>query len=427
MNTSLVEIAKTPKPFQFAGAEFLTRRPHALLADEPGLGKTLQAIYAVMYRRFSSILVVCPASVRNGWRQEISECAASGEWDVLSYEQVVGGYARRGNYTCLILDEAHYLKTPDSARTQAVFGPNGVARDHRLLARWCLTGTPVLNRPRELFPLLKNLHGEFAEMSWAKYTQRYCGAYFNGREMDTRGSSNLDELKSKLNGFMLRRTKDEVAPELPARIVSRVPLKLKLSEQTFLDGAEKDIISRESKISAAAENFSALGDLATLLHRTGQAKVAATASFIRDLLETQEKVVVFFKHTDVGEQLREQLRGYAPVMYQGGMGDLAKKAAICEFAGEFSRVILLQIQAGGTGINGLQDVCGTVVFAELDWVPGVMEQAVDRLHRMGQKAPVVNAYLLHVPGSMESAVLSVQNSKGTVVGKLMGEKGWNTK
>jgi SNF2 family DNA or RNA helicase len=106
------------------------------------------------------------------------------------------------------------------------------------------------------------------------------------------------------------------------------------------------------------------------------------------------------------------------------MNDAGKHHAIEAFKSAGVRVFLGQIQAAGTGINGLQEVCSSVVFAELDWTPGVMVQAMDRLHRIGQKAGSVNAYLLHAPGTMESAVLQVQNSKGSVVGKLMGEAGW---
>jgi SWI/SNF-related matrix-associated actin-dependent regulator 1 of chromatin subfamily A len=420
-------LKKRLKPFQVHGSLFLQSNPHALLADEPGLGKTVQAIDAAVRLDLRSILVVCPASVRMGWHQEVHECGAAGLWNVISYEQAVrGGCDFDRGYDGLVLDEAHYLKTPDSKRTQAIFGKGGLARSPRLRARWALTGTPVLNRPRELWPLLKNLHGGFAEMSWAVYAQRYCGSYFNGREMDTRGASNVDELRIRLGGFMLRRTKDEVLPELPARLVSRVPLKLAAAAQQIIDRAEREILDREAKISAASENYSQLGDMAALLHATGLAKIAATMGFINDLLETEEKVVVFFKHTDVGEALRAacSISGLGSVAYQGGMNDAGKHHAIEAFKSAGVRVFLGQIQAAGTGINGLQEVCSSVVFAELDWTPGVMVQAMDRLHRIGQKAGSVNAYLLHAPGTMESAVLQVQNSKGSVVGKLMGEAGW---
>ncbi len=155
-------LKKKLKPFQVHGSLFLQSNPHALLADEPGLGKTIQAIAAANYLSLKRVLVVCPASVRLGWRQELKECGATGLWDVISYEQAVKyhsevHYDTLPSYDGLVLDEAHYLKTSDSKRTQAIFGGAGAARMRTLRARWALTGTPVLNRPRELWPILKNV------------------------------------------------------------------------------------------------------------------------------------------------------------------------------------------------------------------------------------------------------------------------------
>ncbi len=261
-------------------------------------------------------------------------------------------------------------------------------------------------------------------MTWARYAQRYCGAYFNGREMDTRGASNVDELRMRLGNFMLRRTKEEVLPELPARIIVRVPVTLSADAEKMIARAETGILDREAKISAARENYSALGDLSTMLHWTGVAKVEAVKAFVEDLLEIEDKVVVFFKHTDVGRALAAAFP--SSVVYQGGMNDNQKREAVETFRAPGVQVFLGQIQAAGVGINGLQDVCSSVVFAEIDWVPGVLSQAVDRLHRIGQKASVVNAYVLHAPGTMESAVIGAVNSKGAVVGQLMGDVsgGW---
>lgn len=420
-------LKKSLKLFQADGAFFLANHPHAILADEPGLGKTVQALAAASVLELRRVLVVCPASVRNGWRQEIEECGVTDiAFDVISYEQATRGYANTGHYDGLILDEAHYLKTADSQRTQAIFGKSGAARHPSIRARWALTGTPVLNRPRELWPILKCLHPGFAEVSWDFYAKRYCGAFHNGRELDTRGASNVEELARRLDGFMLRRRKEDVLDQLPAKIIRRVALKLPPNAQAHIDAAEREILDREARLSIAAEDTSSLGDLSKMLHATGWAKAPAVFDYVRELLETEDKVVVFFKHTDVGAALREEFLhiGYAPSLYQGGMGDGAKALAVANFKQPESRVFLGQIQAAGTGINGLQEVCSTVVFAELDWTPGVMEQAIDRLHRIGQKAGSVTAHLLHAPGTMESAVLGAQNAKGSVVGRLLGEDGW---
>ena len=418
---------KILKTFQQIGSSFLQEHPHALLADNPGLGKTLQVIDAAEKLGFQRIIVVCPASVRMNWYAEIEACGANEtSWHVISYEQACK-LELRDDYApdLLVLDEVHFLKTPTSKRTQAIFGnEKGLARRARY--KWCLTGTPVLNRPRELYPVLKTLASECIAPydTFNRFAQRYCGAYYDGRSINTRGASRLDELAARLTPFMLRRTKADVMPELPAKIITRIPLKLTPAEMLGVVVAETEIGDREAFVSSAMENFSQLGDASHLLHVAGLAKVDEVVKFVKDLLETEDKVVVFMRHREVGARICAAFAGNA-VLYQGGMSDMGKQHAIDLFVNDPGiRVFIGNIQAAGTGINGLQQVASSVVFAELDWVPGVMSQAVDRLHRIGQTASAVNVYLLHAPGTLESAVLGVNNAKGRVLDKLGLGLGW---
>lgn len=419
---------KTPFAYQKTGAYWLASRAHGLLADEPGLGKTLQAIYAAEMLCLKHVLVVCPASVRLGWLQEINECLGNSYgWDVISYNGATSPLVLkklRRQYDAIILDEAHFLKTPESQRTQAIFGPDGLAR--RAHYKWCLTGTPVLNRPRELFPVLKTLHPDFADMSFNAFAHRYCAAFWDGRALNTKGASNISELAAKLNaGFMFRRTKQEVLPDLPAKLYARVPLSVTPEDLKAVWAEEALISDRPARISSIHEDFSQLGDMSRLLRLTGESKVRAAAEFLGDLLIAAPKIVVFARHREVMKSLRDQLElyGHGVVSYHGGMSDNQKREAVQRFADNPSaRVFIGQIQAAGTGINGLQGVCSHAVFAELSWVPGETGQAVDRLHRIGQKSDCVNIYFLHVPGTLESAVLGAHDSKTKVIDKLMEMK-----
>jgi SWI/SNF-related matrix-associated actin-dependent regulator of chromatin subfamily A-like protein 1 len=420
---------KTLPPFQQIGSQFLQDHPHALLADEPGLGKTVQAIDAAYKKNFKSVRVICPASVRMNWFQELHECGVSAlPWQVWSYNQAVNMAKVPVERTdLLILDECHFLKTRDSQRTQAIFGKDGLAWHSNWI--WGLSGSPVLNRPAELYPILKTLAAEVLVPydSWTTYASRFCGAFFDGYGINTRGASHIDDLSNRLKRFMLRRNKTEVLPELPPKIISRIPLAVADSEKTELDKAETEILNREAFISTTQEKFSQLGDLASLLRITGESKVLATVRFIEELLETEDKVVIFTRHRNVLIRLSNALAKHGPVIYQGGMPDGQKQRAIDVFVSDSDcRVFVANIQAAGTGINGLQKAASSVVFAELSWVPGEMSQAIDRLHRIGQTAETVNVYLLHIPGSLESAVLAVQNAKGSVIGRLMGETAWKT-
>jgi len=422
---------KTLRPFQITGAKFLVDHPHALLADEMGLGKTVTALAAVEQLGLKRILVVCPASVRTNWAQEIAECGIKSAFNIISYNGAVSGLIepKKGFWDLGILDEVHFCKTPESQRTQAIFG-NGTGLARRCNRVWGLTGTPVLNRPRELLPILQTLHSEGIKpyQSSANFYQRFCGAYFDGRGINTKGASHIDDLRRRLEGFMLRRIKAEVMPELPPRIISHPPMELTAQELSPVFDLEAEMGNREAYLSPTHEDYAQLGDMARLLKATGIAKISRVVSFVKDLLETVDKVVIFAHHRDVISGLMTQLSAFHPVQYHGGLNDIRKKAAVDAFVSvgerenekQNHRVFIGQIQAAGTGINGLQKVCSNLVFAELSWVPGEMAQAIDRCHRIGQTSDAVNVYMPHVPGTLESAMLQVQLGKQVVIDRLMG-------
>ena len=415
---------KTLRPFQEIGSRFLQERHYALLADEMGLGKTVQAIDAVYRLGLRRVLVVCPASVRSGWRQELTEClrGPAAGWRIVSYNEASAGKVPAGDLDLLILDEAHYLKTPTSNRCQAVFhNKNGLAR--RAKRVWALTGSPVLNRPVELYPLLKTMAAPAIHpfTTFALYAHQFCGAFWDGRGLNVRGASNLPDLRRRLDGFMLRRTQEEVLEELPELIVMRVPISLDAAAERRIAEFEREVQDREALLSPTREEYSALGDMATLMRVTGEAKVPAAADYIDQLLETENKVVVFAHHRDVVAMLAKALDAHGVVTFQGGMSDGQKTEAIRAFQqANGPRVFIGNIKAVGTGIDGLQDVAADVVFAELSWVPEEMKQAIFRLKRMGQKRRRVRAHVLHALGTLESAVLNTHDGKNAVIDKLFG-------
>lgn len=419
---------KTLMPFQEEGAAFLAARTRALLADEMGLGKTISALAAVEKLGLSNVLVICPASVRSNWAKEIRECGLNPDnFLVMSYNSAVSLIPPPSDagvlHDVIIIDECHFLKSVDSLRSLAVFGnETGLAR--RCARIWALTGTPVLNRPRELYPLLKAAGGEKVLgpwNSWGKFTQHFCGAFFDGRGINTKGATNLTELADRLKGFMLRRTKAEVLPQLPPKVISLVPMELTAAELTPIFDIEAGILNREAYLSATTEDYAQLGDMARLDKAVGLAKARKIGAFVEDMMDSGvDKIVIFTKHREVLRILDQELGHHLPASYQGGMSDEQKKEAVEEFkTNKNCGVFIGQLQAAGTGINGLQDVCSHVVFAETSWVPGEMAQAIDRLHRIGQGASSVNVYVPFVPGTLEEAKLQVRTGKERVIDRLM--------
>ena len=433
---------KTLKPFQKVGAKFLAMRQTALLADEMGLGKTLQAIAAFRVLKLKTALIVCPATVKLGWRDELVDAGYSNihaiesgarfhcaDIYVVNFDMVINGRLpiemKDFCPDALILDEIHKLKTIDSARTLEILGKGGWA--HRAKRVWGLSGTPVLNRPVELFPILKTLYpngmGEYK--TYEKFAQRYCGAFFDGHALNAKGSSNLDELAHQMSGFMLRRTQREVLPELPTYSLNIHRLEKTGEGYKELDKVEMDILSRTTKESFISEKMSQLGDLATLCKATALAKLPQVIEHIKSSLDTGERVVVFVHHREVGDALANALGEFKPVFVRGGQSSDQRRAAIEAFQKD-SQVLIGNIVAAGTGLDGLQKVCRRIVFAEISWVPGEMAQCICRCVRMGQRYMTLVDYLV-AENTIEEAKLQVIFRKEKAITRLMTQPQPDTK
>lgn len=401
-----------------ADARFLASRTNAANGSEPGLCKTATALMAYKLVGATSGLVTCPASVRSHWLDQIEEeIGHTRGWDIISYNGAAMDAHRaqlRDKYDVFIPDEVHFCKTCDSQRTRAIFGKAGLARRAQRHI-WPLSGTMAPNgRPVELWPMLRSLHPSFADMKFETYALKYCGGHFDGREFNVKGATRIDELAALLRDFMVRRTEREVFPDRKAPLVAAVPVELSASDLAMVNQIEDEIGGREARLSSRYEMFSQMGDSARLLRALGTAMAPHVATFVEDKLETVDKAVVFFKHTDVGAWLYEHFasRGFQPVIYQGGMGDAAKDAAKARFNDKACRVFLGQVQAAGTGVDGLQRVCSTAVFAEPDWTPGETEQRVRRLARTGQE-DLVRAYVMYARATLSAIVVKVHDLKET--------------
>jgi len=357
--------------YQNTGKTFLKSKRFALLADEQGLGKTVQAISAV--KSINKILIICPCTVKYVWAKEIDKWQpepyqvvdGSGDkfldkkytiinYDLLIREPIFLQLMAR-NYGLIICDEAHYFKNFEAKRTKIMYYPKGLKdRTQRV---WLLTGTPILNRPKEIFSHLKSLAPERLGRykSYHLFTQKFCSghfvkiwvknklgkAYLKNKWVDT-GSSNGEELSKMLNGFMLRRMKKDVLKELPDKTFQTINFK---PDTKSIKRAEKE---REEY---GKEKEGMLGELATLRRESGMAKIDLVASHILDLLETTEKVVIFAYHKDVIKMLTAKLSEFNPAVLTGSTPSKKRQAEVDRFRKEPScRLFIGNIQAAGTGI-----------------------------------------------------------------------------
>lgn len=396
--------------------ELTAKRHAALLADEPGLGKTATTAEYINRTLPKTVLIVCPASLRLNWGSELNTWVKTrpGHVEIRSYEEITSGKAILPEYDLIAFDEAHYLKNPNAARTQACLALKGKTR-------LFLTGTPVVNRPMDLFPILKSMGMKYTKTQFGK---KYCGGYlklvgFRPKKYawDFTGSSNEEELGQMLRAHvMVRRTKKDVLTELPPKIRTIIELDIPVEESADLTGKATRYFSA---LDTAAENIAELEqtlfeELASRRHDEAMRKVPSVISFIRDLLLEEDKIVVFAYHREVLEAIRAELnhQHVENVLLYGGLNDTAKDLAVREFQKGDAKVFLGQLTAAGTGLT--LTASRTVVFAEHDWVPGNLTQCEDRCHRFGQKDPVRVIHLVPA-NSIEARMIRVVTEKQRVI------------
>ncbi|MGD9724379.1 MAG: DEAD/DEAH box helicase [Pirellulales bacterium] len=438
-------------PFQRAGVYYAENRTNVLFGDAPGLGKTIQAIALANKRGCKRVLAVVPANVRAQWVRQIKIWSTiprvlaypvfktsdgvhpNAHWVVVSYEVARDGLwdvLRSYNWDMVIIDEAHYLKTPDSNRTRALFGASAqsrcryagssgiVGKAEQVVA---LTGTPLPNRPRECFTLANALAPDSIDwMNLATFKDRFNPG---GRNPETGATwefaGRLPELNARLRcNFMVRRLKEQVLKDLPAKMYEIVPadvtvkVAMALQAERMLDFDEETMLARSGgRIDGA---------ISTVRREMGEALAPAALDHCRLLLDGGvEKLVVFAHHHSVLDQLEKGLAAYGVVRVDGSTTARGKAVAIERFRHDPRLGVFLgQLTSVGTGTDGLQDVATHCFFAEASWVFGENEQGVDRLHRMGQQGSVLAQFLV-APGSISERILGRAIAKGKNVSKVL--------
>jgi SNF2 family DNA or RNA helicase len=321
----------------------------------------------------------------------------------------------------MILDESHSIKNPKSARSKAATQLAKIV-PHKIL----LTGTPVLNRPSELWNQLciidPNRYNSKSFMAWHKrYTAAHQLHFGKKTVWDFSGASHLEELAESLKGIMIRRTKAEVLPELPAK--RRQTLLVQIDNRREYDHAEKNFMAwvAEQKGHAAAERASSVEQLSiveALRQIAIQGKMKQAIEWICDFLETGEKLVVFTTHRATIDTLMQEFSKVA-VRLDGGMCAEEKQRSVDRFQTDSEiRLFVGNIQAAGVGIT--LTAASNALFVELGWTPSLHEQAEDRTHRIGQK-DAVNIYFMIAENTIDEKIVDLLEAKGGVTSASIGD------
>ena len=393
----------TLQPFQWAGVRYALDARRTFIADEQGLGKTVEALAALEADDAYPAVVICPASLKLNWERETRKWVphrevvivegkqavpATGDITILNYEIVAAHreHLARMHPRALVVDESHYAKNPQAKRTQAVRRLAAAIDDGAL--RLALTGTPVLNHADELISQLRVI-GRLEDFgSGARFSRQ-----FQGPLTEERLHWHLRRR------CFVRRLKAEVLPQLPAKRRVVVPVALDNRREYRL--AEEDVVAwlREQPLDlseldariAATLRAERLAQLTTLQRLAARGKLNAALQWIEDFLASGEPLVVFARHVDVQRAVLERFPGAAHIL---GADALAERdEAVRAFQQpDGPQLIVCATRVAAQGIT--LTLASNVVFLELEWTPAMHDQAEDRTHRIGQRDAVTAWYLL---------------------------------
>ncbi len=439
------------RAYQEEGYHFLcylsTNRFGGILADDMGLGKTLQTLAWLAWLREQHpgqrrpSLVVCPKSVMDNWRAEAEKFVPGMKvkvWSaaevnklpqqheehdlhVLNYNQLrlMGSNLARLHFEAVILDEGQYIKNASSQTTEAA---RALTASHRLV----LTGTPIENRLLDLWSILS-----FAMPGMLGNRSQFGRIYDSDTDPLARR-----RLSARVRPFLLRRTKLQVAKDLPERIEEDLLCEMEGEQKTLysaeLKRAQQLLLRVKTQKQLAKEQFHFLTSLLRLRQiccsprlidpqsKVMGAKVEALLEQLEPLMEEGQKVLVFSQFVSMLSLLKTELepRGW-PQFYLAGetenRGELVQSFQNHEGPGVF----LISLKAGGFGLN--LTAASYVVLFDPWWNPAVENQAIDRTHRIGQQSTVI-AYRLLIKGSVEEKIRNLQKQKSALAEDVLGEE-----
>jgi len=443
------EMAIPARNYQAVATELLLRSGGLLVVDDLGLGKTVIGIAALTDPRLRPSLVVVPTHLQTQWSQEFEKFLPGMKVHILKkgtpYDITSNGKRRRKGHeqeelfldarawpdviittyyklsgwadtlapivNSIIFDECQDLRRSESHKAAA-------ARHlaHSVDYRLGLSATPIYNYGGEFFNVLEVLKPD-ALGTKAEFMREWCGHDSYGGDKAIVKEPKTFGVYLREAGLMIRRTRKDVGRELPE--VSRIPHHVD-ADTKALDTLDDSVAELARIILWQGGNPLRKGQAARdldwrLRQATGIAKAPFVADFVRLLIESGEKVLLFGWHREVYSIWMSRLKDHDPVLYTGSESPVQKEKAKKAFLQGDTKLLIMSLRSG-SGVDGLQQVCRTVVFGELDWSPGVHEQCVGRVHRDGQDEPVMAYFLVSDEGSDPVVADALRLKKGQIEG-----------
>jgi SWI/SNF-related matrix-associated actin-dependent regulator 1 of chromatin subfamily A len=400
----------TPRPYQIVGRDFLASRRFALLADEMRVGKTPQAILAAHKLGAERIIVACPAIAVPHWNREFARWydAMGGQilprLAVMSYDKLRmhGDRIMQQHFDLAIVDECHFAKNPEAQRTKLIYGKGGLGWVADRL--WALSGTPAPKHAGELWCMLKAFG--VVGLSYEDYVRRYCVLDGMGVIRGTKESM-IPELRGLLAKVMLRRTRKEVAPEMPDIDFQFLEVQPEGTDNAFGPRVELPSGLSDSQLAdwleANRNNVDAEDRIAVAM-----AKAQELVNHIKFAIENNllQQIVVFGWHVEPLTWLTAELRerGISVGLITGATTGRMREIVQGRFRDGDLQVVAANILAAGTAID--LSSARHAYMLELDWVPGNNLQAVNRMVSM-DRMDKVTVDVVTWPGSVDDRVQRV--------------------
>jgi hypothetical protein len=396
---------------------------------------TTSTIIAALETGAKKVLIICPTTLKINWKREIENYSdktiyiaegknfnTDSDFVIINYDIIKNFHdpkkkddsqILKSKFDLIIIDECHMAKNPQAQRTKLI---NDIAKTSERL--WLLSGTPMTSRPMDYFNLLSLVDSPVAK-NWLAYAIRYCAGYqFNvgGKKVwNVTGASNLEELRDRTSGTILRRLKEDVL-DLPDKIITPVYLRLKSKQYEEVMGEYYDWYDKNPEESKSLTvQFSKLTKVRQII---ADEKITQTIELAENILEQDKKVIIFCNFTDSLNKITEHF-GKAAVKLDGSMSKPERQHSVDQFQDNPKvKVFVGNIKAAGVGIT--LTAAEAVIMNDLSFLPSDHAQSEDRAYRYGQKNNVLVYYPIF-ENTVEGIIYDILNNKKQVIATVMGD------
>lgn len=454
-------------PYQYKGTAFIEeKKGRALIADEMGLGKTIQSLaWLQLHPELRPVIIVCPNTPKINWQRELLKWTEETSVEILSgttpykitkkvviiHYNILNAWLStllKTKWQVIIFDEIHYIKTAGTAKKPVLRTKAAIKLSNNIPNVIGLSGTPIENRPKELYIPLKIINPFLFPVEFT-FKMKYCGPKKTAYGWNFDGSSAPEELNNVLKSqVMIRRFKRDVLPELPDKLFKDMYIELsneqeyRLAESNFIEYVVNKLNSsienvllnvfgdmpefsdlfkvnskvKQELINTTIEKATVLAQLETLKQLAAKGIINEVIEWISEFLETEHKLIVFGIHKEILNAVYTKFKKVA-VKIDGSVSLNNRQIAVDSFQNDPKiKLFVGNMEAAGVAITLTSS--SNVAIIEYPWKPGILAQAIDRAHRIGQKN-TVTVYKFIAANTIMEDIISTLAKKTEVINKIL--------